>query len=125
MDVGDPSNMERLFHLYGSRAALLADASALSVPDDAIRREIAAGLERWGRVWCPHTATAAHFRDRLGDPDRVIVATAHPAKFDSIVEPLVGRPVEVPRALADLLAKPTRCTRIEASLDALRRGMLD
>jgi threonine synthase len=47
------------------------------------------------------------------------VATAHPAKFETIVEPLVGHAVEIPESLADLLEKPTRVTDIEPSLQAL------
>jgi len=123
MDVGDPSNMERLFDLYPDRAALLADSSTLSVGDDTIREVIAAGPADWGRVWCPHTATAVRFRERLGSPHWVVVATAHPAKFDMIVEPLIGHVVEPPAPLAELLARPRHVTEIDASLDALREGL--
>jgi threonine synthase len=119
MDVGNPSNMERLFHLYPDREALLRDASSLSVGDETIRREIAAGPERWGRIWCPHTATAAHFRNRLDSDDWVLVATAHPAKFEEIVEPLVGRPIDVPPRLAELLDRPNHWETIDPDLDRL------
>jgi threonine synthase len=123
MDVGDPSNMERLFHLYPEREKFLIDAEALSVDDDTIRRVIAAGPERWGRVWCPHTATAVHYREQLDERPWVVVATAHPAKFDVVVEPLIGRTIEVPPALESLLELPERFREIEADLDALRDGM--
>lgn len=120
MDVGEPSNMERLLHLYeGEPEGLREQASALAVDDETIRRVIAAGPERWGRVWCPHTATAVRFREQLGTPDWIIVATAHPAKFDSIVEPLVGRPVPLPPGLAELLRRPTRVTEIGPGLEEL------
>jgi len=123
MDVGDPSNMERLFDLYPRRDDFLHDAEALAVDDGTIRQEIAAGPERWGRVWCPHTATAVHLRDRLDTDDWVIVATAHPAKFDSIVEPLVGRSVDTPAALTRLLTREERVTEIDPDPEQLRRGM--
>ena len=119
MDVGDPSNMERLFHLYPEREALLAVGRALSVDDETIRTVIAGGPERWGRVFCPHTATAIHFREQLGTPHWVVVATAHPAKFDEIVEPLIGETVELPPRLAELLARPSRVTEIEPDLESL------
>ena len=32
-------------------------------------------------------------------------ATAHPAKFDTIVEPAIGRQVNVPPSLATMLAR--------------------
>jgi len=123
MDVGNPSNMERLFELYPDHARIHADASALAVDDSTIREVIAAGPERWGREWCPHTATAVYFREQLTSDHWVIVATAHPAKFDSIVEPLIGRPVEIPESLAQLLSRPTNVSEIEPELDDLRRSM--
>ena len=125
MDVGDPSNMERLFHLYPEREAMLADAASLAVDDDTIRAEIGAGPERWGRIWCPHTATAAHFRNRLPGEDWVIVATAHPAKFDTIVEPLVGHPVGTPPRLRELLERVTSYETIDADLEQLVSQMGD
>jgi threonine synthase len=119
MDVGDPSNMERMLHLYPSREALLDEASALAVDDATIRRVIAAGPGRWGRVWCPHTATAVHLREQLPTAHWVVVATAHPAKFDTIVEPLVGRTIELPPGLAELLERPSRLCEIDPDLERL------
>ena len=52
-------------------------------------------------------------------PHWVVVATAHPAKFESIVEPLVGRAMEAPPALAALLDRESACEEIEPSLAAL------
>jgi threonine synthase len=119
MDVGDPSNMERLFHLHPDPAQLRSIASAASVDDATIRSTIAEGPARWGRVWDPHTATAIRVREGLPAGPWIVVATAHPAKFDDVVEPLVGRMVEVPPALAELLARPQRFERIEPDLAAL------
>jgi threonine synthase len=47
------------------------------------------------------------------------MATAHPYKFAEIVEPLIGRTVEPPPALAAIFHRPTRKIRIGADLDAL------
>ena len=125
MDVGDPSNMERLFDLFPQRDVLRRVSISLSVDDDTIREVIAAGPTDWGRVWCPHTATAVRFREQLDSLHWVIVATAHPAKFETIVEPLVGRTVEPPAPLADLLHRPRQVTEIDADLDALRDALAD
>jgi len=54
-----------------------------------------------------------------------VAATAHPAKFDTVVEPLVGHPVPVPPALAELLTRPSRAEPLAADPDALRRWLLD
>lgn len=119
MDVGNPSNMERVLHLYPTVEALRADARAVPVSDDEIRAAIREGERRWGEVWCPHTATAARARDLVGGSHWILVATAHPAKFDTIVEPLIGHPIPVPDALSSMLSRPSRSTEIDATLAAL------
>jgi threonine synthase len=55
----------------------------------------------------------------------VLVATAHPAKFNDIVEPLIGSRVPVPPALDALLALPSVQTGIEPGLEALRAALGD
>jgi threonine synthase len=133
MDVGNPSNMERLRALFPELSDLRTAVSAFTVEDQDIRARIRAGFEQFGQVWCPHTATAAEAFERLssarhwsqGRPEGrwVVVATAHPAKFREIVEPLIGRTVEVPEALSKLFARPTQCTEIDADLSALRAAL--
>jgi len=124
MDVGNPSNMERLRWLFPQPSLLRERVSAQSVTDDEIRDTIRRDHRELGMTWCPHTATAACAYRRL-DARRaaerwVLVATAHPAKFNDIVEPLIGEEVPVPPALAALLSLPSVQTRIEPSLDELR-----
>jgi len=122
MDVGNPSNMERLRALYADEPG--RHVRAQLVTDDQIRATIQQDASRLGYIWDPHGATAAHVyhhlpADRLDDP-WVLVGTAHPAKFNEIVEPLVGREVPVPPALARLLSLPRQEEKLEPTLDALR-----
>jgi threonine synthase len=49
-----------------------------------------------------------------------VVSTAHPAKFDSVVEPLIGRQIDVPPALAAMLQRSAHAEPISASDDALK-----
>ncbi|MEE7561505.1 pyridoxal-phosphate dependent enzyme, partial [Xanthomonas sp. Kuri4-2] len=66
MDVGAPSNFERLRWLYrGDDAALREAFTALSVDDAAIRRTLAERHRRHGEVFCPHTATAVHVLEQI------------------------------------------------------------
>ena len=125
MDVGNPSNLERLTALYPDARALGLALSAVSIDDAAIRARIRADHDHYGVLWCPHTATAAQAWAQLEPARRaagnwVLVATAHPAKFREIVEPLVGRPVPVPETLERLFRRPAQYMEIDATLDALR-----
>jgi threonine synthase len=118
MDVGAPSNFERL-------AALAPGGLAVErVEDDAIRARIVADYRATGYVWCPHSATAAEAFARL-DPavqrERpwLLCATAHPYKFAEIVAPLIGRAVAPPPALAAILTREARALPIPATSAAL------
>jgi threonine synthase len=128
MDVGDPSNAERLRALYPHLDKLRAAVSASSVSDEEIRARIRADYQSRGQIWCPHTATAAEVYARLPATLQaahrwVIVSTAHPGKFPEIVEPLIGRAVPVPQSLAGLFARAASCVEIEADLGALRAAL--
>ncbi len=120
MDVGNPSNIERLIHLYPQHKDLVRDVDSLSVSDKEISETIRNGVKRWGQVFCPHTATAVFKREKLGSGNWIVVATAHPAKFDTIVEPLIGRPVEIPPALQEILSRPSHFKEIAPTLDELK-----
>jgi threonine synthase len=128
MDVGNPSNMERLRDLFPQQPDLIAAVSADSVDDEAIRQRIRAAYRDWQSILCPHTAVAAEAYARLPGQRRraspwVIVATAHPAKFREIVEPLIGKELPTPASLVRLFARPTVCTEIPANFEGLRAAL--
>ena len=130
MDVGNPSNMERLVHLMPDFAELRGSVQAYPVSDTAIRDQIARDHKRRGQVWCPHTATAFRVYDELPEVRRIaepwiVVATAHPAKFDNIGEDVVGCTVPVPPALAALLKRPSYWEALEPDLAALTKKLND
>jgi threonine synthase len=124
MDVGNPGNMERLRSLHPEFEELQGQIGASSVDDIEIRATIRRDSHELNQLWCPHTATAAKvFRRLLARGARghwVIVSTAHPAKFNDIVEAQTGREVPVPPALARLLSLPRQEKELDASLEALR-----
>lgn len=106
MDVGAPSNMERLMNLYPAYDRFKTMVSATSVSDDEIRASIKADWENDHYICCPHTATAEWVRrQKFPEAASIVVSTAHPAKFNTIVEPLIGQTVPVPSQLQALLDK--------------------
>ncbi|TXH79783.1 MAG: threonine synthase [Pseudoxanthomonas sp.] len=129
MDVGAPSNFERLRWLYHSDdAELRAAFRAFAVDDVTIRATIAAAHASRGELFCPHTATAVKvlqdLRARGAKGDWAVVATAHPAKFEAVVEPLIGETVVVPPALEALLQRPAHAEPLAADYAALREVLL-
>jgi threonine synthase len=127
MDVGNPSNMERIRALYPTWDAMREHLSADSIDDATIRARIGGDFMQYGREWCPHTAIAAEVYGRLDAAERrrpwVVVATAHPAKFNEIVEPIIGRPVPVPASLEELLRLPQHLVDLPPTLEALAAAL--
>lgn len=124
MDVGAPSNMERLRALFPDLESVRGAVRAESVTDEQIRARISNDYRQYGKTWCPHTATAAEVWSRMSSAERadgrwVLVSTAHPAKFREIVEPLIGERIAMPESLAKLFERPVSCANLEPELSAL------
>ena len=128
MDVGDPSNLARLRFLLARDEGLRAALGALSVDDATIEARIREGERAYGKVFCPHTACGVEMLEherRLGAKgDFCVVATAHPAKFDGVVEPLVGHPVDAPDALRAMLERPARSELLASDYPRLKERLL-
>ena len=127
MDVGNPSNMERLRALFGE-TNLNSVVRAVSVSDGQIEEEIRTHSSEFGAAICPHTATACYAYRQLEDEERrnkdwIVVATAHPAKFEQIVEPLTGRKLPLPSALQEILERPVRSVSIEPHLASFEAAL--
>jgi len=127
MDVGAPSNFERLrWSCHGQDDALRRDLHAESVDDASIRATLLRHAREHGEVVCPHTATALALLE--GEPRRdgrawCVVATAHPAKFEAVLEPLLGQSVPVPPSLRAMLDRPSRAEPLAADEAALHRWL--
>jgi threonine synthase len=122
--------MERLRSMIGEADVLRDCLGVLSVNDEQIEAEIRRDYAEFGFAICPHTATATHTwrqfdADMRQDNDWILVATAHPAKFETIVEPLIGTTVPLPEELAAILSRPSQSVSIDAELDALAGAMAE
>ena len=128
MDVGNPSNMERLRYLFGEADELNGIISAVSVSDREIEQEIRQNFSEFGLVTCPHTATATHAWRQLTDEQRsandwILVATAHPAKFEQIVEPIIGQAIPLPEEMASILSRERTYEKIEPDLQSMTAAL--
>jgi threonine synthase len=128
MDVGDPSNMERLRSIIGEAEVLRDRLGVVSVDDEHIEAGIRKDFAEFGFATCPHTAIATQTWRQLSDDARqecdwILVATAHPAKFETIVEPLIGASVPLPEDLSAILSRPSRSVSIDPHLDNLAAAL--
>jgi threonine synthase len=124
MDVGAPSNFERIRALYDDDLdRMRADLSGAAFDDATVVAEIGRVFRDHGYLLDPHGAIAwLALRDHLALNPRatgVFLATAHPAKFREVVEPAIGKPVPLPSTLAEASARPRHSVRLAVNYPAL------
>ncbi len=121
MDVGAPSNWERVRALVGDDLDALRAGLRWGSLDDAGTVASLRALHAAGYLADPHAAVAAAvLRDHLrpGEPG-IFLGTAHPAKFLEVLEAHLGIRVPLPEALARLADQPLRSEPLPVSAAAL------
>lgn len=127
MDVGDPSNFARILDLYdGSRDRIAQDISGVTYSDDQIGETIRAVYERTGYLLDPHGATGYRALEEELAPGEVGIAleTAHPAKFKSTVEEIIGKDVEVPAKLAAFIGGTKHTVKLSPTLACFKKYLM-
>ncbi len=127
MDVGAPSNYERVEALLGD--TLPNRIWGTTVNDDDTLLAMRRAYDDWGYVACPHTAVgieaARRYRSETGDhAPQIVLATAHPAKFPDVVARAIGNEPVAPEPLAALVGERDSSVPIAATPDALRAVLL-
>ena len=129
MDVGNPSNFDRMLWMYGSAESMRADILGSRHLDGEVAETIRRVWETRGYLLDPHSAIAylgltTNGLDLRKTPG-VFLATAHPAKFHEVVEAIIGRTIDKPAALAEALARPQHIMRIDASIEAVKACLFE
>jgi threonine synthase len=102
MDVGDPSNFARIYDLYGKdHAAICADISGATYSDEQIADTIREVQAETGYICDPHGACGYRaLKEGLKEGEvGLFLETAHPAKFKSTVDKILGADIEIPAKL--------------------------
>ena len=106
MDVGAPSNFERMLWLCGGELDALRNELEGFRCDDAMIRRTIDGLHRnYGYLSDPHSAIGYAASVACGKPG-FYLSTAHPAKFGEVISPVTGAAVPLPPRLARLARLP-------------------
>ena len=125
MDVGNPSNFDRLMWLYGGDLdAIRRDVAGSRHDDNEVRATIQKVYEERGYLLDPHSAIAYLGIAGSGvsrTSPGVFLATAHPAKFAEVVEPVIGCTIPKPQPLLDALAVKRKILEIDVTLEAVNK----
>jgi threonine synthase len=130
MDVGNPSNFERLLRAFdGDWQRMSLHVEGRVVNDERTLGTIRRVYEEHGIFVDPHTAVgiaaADDYRAAGRDGQVIVLATAHPAKFADAAREATGSVPEMPESLARCLRLPRQAVSIGANFDELSRCLLD
>ncbi|HUH74024.1 MAG TPA: threonine synthase [Chitinophagales bacterium] len=109
MDVGDPSNFARIMDIYANDWEVIKDdILGYHYNDEQTAKCLQEVYQEHNYLVCPHTAVGylamKDFLKSHPEPSNAIVlSTAHPVKFGEVVEPLIGKAVEIPERLKSIL----------------------
>ncbi|MDQ4121907.1 MAG: threonine synthase [Acidobacteriota bacterium] len=128
MDVAKPSNFVRVLELFGGDAKKLkAKMSAVSISDDITSNTMRRVFSERGYVLDPHAAIGFYALENYLEKNKgekgFFLATAHPAKFDSVME-IVGTFGETPEAVKDLFSRPKQSVEMPVNYEILKEILL-
>lgn len=128
MDVGNPSNFERLNACYQNDYQRMAqDIDGVSISDAQTLQEIRDTYTKTGYILDPHTAvgvaSARIWRNDFNTP-LVVTATAHPAKFPEVIQQAIGIEPEIPDRLKAALNNKKKAVLIPPLLDVFKEMLI-
>jgi threonine synthase len=131
MDVGNPSNLERINELYSNKIEQIRDVVfSSSFDDNATKEGIKHIYEKFNYIIDPHGAVgylSLHdyiAKNNITNYTGIVAETAHPAKFKDAVEEVIGKNVEIPARLAESINKEKKSILLENSLTHLKEILL-
>jgi threonine synthase len=125
MDVGAPSNWERIRDLYRDNHQLIAaDLWSTSVNDAATLSAMKDTYDKWAYIADPHTCVGlqalARYRNEFPAQAKlpaVVLSTAHPGKFQDLINSTLNIRIDLPEALSVLLAEDKQSVLLRNSYD--------
>ena len=114
MDVGDPSNFERMLWLCNDSYDMMkSEIRGYSCSDSQILDAIKDIYESYGYISDPHSAVG-YLATRHYSSDGFWLSTAHAAKFCEVIERAISRMPELPSGLSLAMEREKQFTRISS-----------
>lgn len=127
MDVGNPSNFDRILDLYGySHKAITKDISGISYTDEQIAATIKNCFSKNGYLLDPHGACGYQaLKDKLlPEENGIFLETAHPAKFLDTVEKIIGEKIEIPAKLQEFMKGEKKSISLSKDFEEFKKFLL-
>ena len=129
MDVGNPSNFTRILQIFKHELPILKQSiTAATVSDETTKQTIADVYKKYNYILDPHGAVAYKALDdylSLHAGKGLLLETAHPVKFPSVVEEAIGKPVDIPESAKSLFALEKKSVRMPATYEAVKEWLMN
>ena len=122
MDVGNPSNLQRILDLYEDVYRIRKDICSWSFSDNETKEEIINLYKNYKYLLDPHSAVGLlglkkYLKSVSEDNIGIFLGTAHPSKFSDIIKPIINEDIKIPSRLKKMIDKDKRSIKIKNSFD--------
>lgn len=127
MDVGRPSNFERIYDLYnGSHYEIKSAVAGFAYNDNQIEKAIKDLYNKTGYLIDPHSACAylALKEDKKDNEIGIFLSTAHAAKFIDIVEGCIEDKITIPKGLAKFMELEKKTFPISNDFNQFKKTLI-
>ncbi|MDI6403155.1 threonine synthase, partial [Balneolaceae bacterium ANBcel3] len=128
MDVGDPSNFDRMLSLYHQdHQAMTADIAGTWFDDAQTEKAIVDVWQANKYLMDPHTSVGYLGGEacREGFDACIALSTAHPAKFPETIDRLLPGVLKTPERLQKLIEKEKQSIPVEPEMKAVKEILLN
>ncbi len=96
--------------------------TAEAATEEDVKNTIAGIYKEHGYIMDPHTAVGVHcaLKHVAKGVPICCLSTAHPGKFGDVVEEAIGKKLELPESIRNLMKKESRCELMDADKNAIR-----
>ncbi|MFZ9661610.1 MAG: threonine synthase, partial [Chitinophagaceae bacterium] len=125
MDVGDPSNFKRILNIFNNALPDLKDLlTALSISDPLTEKTIDKVYRETGYLLDPHGAVGyaalEKYFEKNDEAKGIILETAHPVKFPSSVERIIGKSIPLPPQAKAIMNKKKESLVLNPNYDVVK-----
>ncbi|MCX7874538.1 MAG: threonine synthase [Melioribacteraceae bacterium] len=130
MDVGNPSNLERIQHLYNFNVEQMRnEISSFSFSDEKTLEAINEIYHKFNYIIDPHGAVGYLALNKYFETSKIngigiVAETAHYSKFIDVVEKAINQKIEIHEKLKEVLAKEKKSVKLDNNFDSLKNFLL-
>ena len=129
MDVGNPSNIKRIFDLYRGIDALKKDMLSWGFNDESTINIIKDILNNHKYLLEPHSAVGflglKNFIKDKNNFNGIVLGAAHPSKFLDVIEPNINGKVKIPERLKNFLNKEKKSIKMKNNFTEFSNYLLE